>query len=334
MTGYYTQLPLVVFGATGLLSSDFVFMSCVERFSPHLVLQGSSQSRLQGLKDELEESGFGDLRITITTDIDEACSYGGYALYARSIRAAKQTREEMLLDNAPMAREVGISIRKQGARFERIVCVANPSDLIGLTLLVHSQLPETSVVSLSALDTLRFRRSLMRRLSVGADALEDAYTLGSHDQSMAILLDDVRVHGRTLTECGLSAEEIELLEKEVRFGGINIYKLRGHTAYQSPAVLCLRMLEADDATPFTFPSARYHHSERYPYCFGSLPTVIDSSGCRHTPIALSPNDLQRLDAAYQSIACQRDVLIGHGVLPPCSEWHDPLHQPAHLVTMK
>lgn len=334
MTTFYTQKPLVVFGATGLLSSDFIFMSCVERFSPCLVLQGGSVTRLQGLKDELEESGFGDLSITITTDIDEACSYGGYALYARSVRAAKQTREEMLLDNAPMAKEVGESIRRQGVTFERIVCVSNPSDLIGLTILVHSGQPESSVMSLSALDTLRFRRSLMRRFGVGEEALEDAYTLGSHDQSMAILVDDVKIKGRSLRDSGLSADEISVLESEVRFGGINIYKLRGHTAYQSPAVLCLRMLEADDRSPFLYPSARYHHSQRYPYAFGSLPTVIDSLGCRHLPIALTSADMMRLDIAYKSITDQRNVLIEHRIIPPTEEWSEILHQTSNLVTGK
>lgn len=329
---YFTRDPLVVFGATGLLSSDFIFMACVERFSPHVVLQGSDERRLQGLKDELDEAGFEGLRITTTTDIREAAAYGGYALYARSIRAAKQTREEMLIDNAPMAREVGEAIRESGATYHRVVCVSNPSDLVGLTLLVHSGLPTDAVISLSALDTLRFRRALRRRFGVDSDALTEVYTLGSHDQSMAVMLDMARVHGHTLSDMGLSADDRSAIEREVRHGGISIFKLRGHTSYQSPAVLCLRMLEATDAVPFIYPSARYHHSRRYPFTFGSLPTVIDSSGCRHCPIALSVQDLGRLDTAFGSIAGQRDILIGHGILPPTDEWASHLRQSDELVT--
>lgn len=331
MGTFFTQQPLVVFGATGLLSSDFVFLACVECFSPHIVLQGSNLSRLQGLQDEIEESGFDGIDVTITTDMDTACAYGGYALYARSVRATKQTREEMLLDNAPMAKEVGLSILRNGVSFKRVICVSNPSDLIGLTLLVHSRLSSDVVMSLSALDTLRFRRSLRRRLGVSDASLTNVWTLGSHDQSMALMFDEVRVHGSSLSEKGLLPNDLDAIDREVRYGGINIFKLRGHTAYQSPAILALRMLQSTDEHPFLYPTSRYHHSHRYPFVFGSLPSVITTSGCRHLPVALSRADLSRLDVAFRSISDQRDTLIHYGILPPTHEWPQSLHCHHELV---
>ena len=112
-----------------MLASELVFLNFVARFSSTVVLHSSSRTRLQGLKDEIEESGFDndELRILITTDDDEACSSGGHLFFAKSIRAEKQTREEMLLLNAPMAVSVGKAIARAERPIRRVVCVSNPS---------------------------------------------------------------------------------------------------------------------------------------------------------------------------------------------------------------
>ena len=82
--GYFTECPLVVIGATGRLSSELVFYALLQRFSRRLVLCGGSEERLQGLRDEIEESGFGDewgsLEIHTTLSMEEAVSEGGYLL--------------------------------------------------------------------------------------------------------------------------------------------------------------------------------------------------------------------------------------------------------------
>ena len=82
--GYFTERPLVVIGATGRLSSELVFYALLQRFSRRLVLCGGSEERLQGLKDEIEESGFGEIEIHTTLSMEEAVSEGGYLLFAKS----------------------------------------------------------------------------------------------------------------------------------------------------------------------------------------------------------------------------------------------------------
>lgn len=328
MKEYRTCEPLILFGATGMLASELVFLNFLYRFSSTIVLHSSSETRLQGLRDEIEESGFGndDLTIITTTDEQEACDYGGYLFFAKSVRAERQSREEMLLVNAPMAQSVAEAIRRAKRPIQRVVCVSNPSDLMGLILLVHSGLSPEQVVSLSALDTLRLRRSLMRRFDVKECEIDRAYTLGSHDNAMAPMLHSVRINGKSLSELGYDRADFQALYKEVRKAGINIYKLRGHTAYQSPSVLSLRMLVACDEEPFTLPFARYIHSDRYPYVFGALMGKIDSSGAHHTPTTIQKEDLHGLNLAFDSIAHQRELLIREGFLPAPETWRADLQE--------
>lgn len=327
---YFTDEPLIIFGSTGLLGSEFTFYASLARFSKQFILHGSDEGRLQGLKDELDEASLGTIDFSITTSVEEAISQGGYLFYSRSTRAKLQSRESMLLGNAPMAKELGEAIRQSSADIKRIVCVSNPSDLMGLSILVHSGLSPEKVMSLSALDTTRFRRSLSRRLGGIPDDYTTALTLGSHDMKMAPMLGNVRHKGKPLSDI-LSPQEQEQILKEVMYAGTVIYKLRGHTAYQSPAVLSLMMMMGNSTQPFILPAARYHHSTRYPYTFGALPTLIDDLGCRHIELTCTKEDAKRLDGAFESIALMRDKLIQENLLPSTNKWHEELQQIENLV---
>lgn len=327
---FFTNEPLVIFGSTGLLGSEFTFYAAMARFSKKFILHGSDEGRLQGLKDELEESALGEIDFTITTSVEEAVSHGGYIFYSRSTRAKLQSRESMLMGNAPMAKELGEAIRLAEAPIKRVVCVSNPSDLMGLSILIHSELSPEKVISLSALDTTRFRRALARILGGSPEEYPSAITLGSHDMKMAPMLGNVRHEGKRLVDI-LSTEEQEQILKEVMYAGTVIYKLRGHTAYQSPAVLSLMMMMGSDAQPFILPAARYHHSDRYPYVFGAFPTLIDDSGCKHIEVTCTQEDAERLDGAFGSIALMRDKLIQENLLPSTDKWGEELQNKENLV---
>ena len=318
---FKTDQPLVVFGATGLLGSQLIFMACADRFSPHLILHGSHLPRLEGLKAEILEAGFEGIEVTITTDTDEACKRGGYLFYSRSVQSGKQTREEMLLDNAPTAKETGLAIRKAPNPILRVICVSNPSDIIGLTLLIHSGLSPEQVFSISALDTTRYIRAMKEVLGVRREDMSGVYTLGSHDMSMAVMRDTVRIKGKAIdeyiSEGSMTEEDWAEIQNRVINGGRMVIKKRGHTAYQSPAYLGYQMLLASDESVFTYPSARYHNSELFPHCFLSLPTIIDSSGCHHEPAYYTDRDINALRQSYRSIRSLRDIAIEHGYLPGC-----------------
>ena len=327
---FKTDRPLIVFGATGLLGSQLVFMACADRFSPHLILHGSHLPRLEGLKAEILEAGFDGIEVTITTDTDEACRQGGYLFYSRSVQSGKQTREEMLLDNAPTAKETGLAIRKAPNSIHRVVCVSNPSDIIGLTLLIHSGLAPEQVFSISALDTTRYIRAIKEVLGIEREDMSGVYTLGSHDMSMAVMRDTVRIKGRSIDKCiseGLMTEEdwYEIQNRVVN-GGRMVIKKRGHTAYQSPAYLGYQMLLASDEAVFSYPSARYHNSSLFPHCFLSLPTIIDSKGCHHQRQSYTDRDIEALKCSYQSIRTLRDIAIEHGHLPNTALWEQKLQE--------
>lgn len=335
---FRTDLPLIVFGATGLLGSQLVFMACADRFSPHIILHGSHLPRLEGLRVEILEAGFEDIEVTITTDTDEACKRGGYLFYSRSVQSGKLTREEMLLDNAPTAKETGLAIRNAPSPILRIVCASNPSDIIGLSLLIHSGLAPEQVFSISALDTTRYIRAIKEVLGVEREDMSGVYTLGSHDTSMAVMRDTVHIKGKSIDECiseGIMTEDDwNEIQNRVVNGGRMVIKQRGHTAYQSPAYLGYQMLLASDDMVFSYPSSRYHNSELFPHCFLSLPTIIDNKGCHHQPLYYTERDIEALRLSYQSIRTLMDIATGHGYLPKIDQWDEKLQKRMDELILK
>ena len=186
--------------------------------------------------------------------IPEAVANGGISFSLKVVPGGAKTREEMLLQNAPFALEAGRAIANVKDKVTRVVCVSNPSDLMGLMLLVHSELHPEKVMSLSLLWILSgFAGLLKRRYMVKEDDLESVYTLGSHDTLMAPMLDMARIKGELLN---LSSGEKETIVSEVRRSGIGIYKQRGQTALPNPAIHCLRILMATDEHPFIVPNGK------------------------------------------------------------------------------
>ena len=90
---------------------------------------------------------------------------------------------------------------------------------------------------------------------------------------------------------------------------------------------------ATDREPFELPTARYHHSSRYPHTFGSLLTKIDSQGCHHLPTKLTARDGVALDGAFASIERMMQQLIKGGYLPDPGEWGCLLQREEELVEM-
>lgn len=322
-----SHLPLVVFGASGMLASQLVFLAEVDEWPSQIILHGSTMSRLQGVAEEMLDAGL-TIPLVLVTDFEEAISYGGNVLYATSVQSRAQTREAMLLQNAPTASRVGKLMSKYKSLIKRVVCVSNPSDLIGLTLLVNSGLPASAVMSLSALDTIRYRKHLSRYLDIPVEQIRNAWTLGSHDQSMAVMRDIVEINGTPLVDV-LQQKNIafEQIAKDVVFGGAQIIKLRGHTAYQSPAWLCYQMLRATDARAFTLPTARYINTPQCPHSYLSLPAVVGSGGCQHWSVRLSEWDRAAFNRSYSSVKGQMETLIKEGILPPITKWPEELREP-------
>ena len=319
---------LVVCGASGMLASQLIFLVCAEGYVRELVLHGSDLKRLRGVEEEIRDAGF-DLELTLTTDLREAVSSGGDIFYATSVRSGSLTREEMLLDNAPSARDTGMAIAEAEGSIHRVVCVSNPSDLVGLSILVHSRLHPEQVMSLSALDTMRYQKELIRALGIRRADILDGWTLGSHDESMAVMRDTPRINGKSLDqlihEGLLSESKYEEIRHGVVKGGARIIKLRGHTSYQSPAWLAYLMLRATDENPFSLPTARYLHTDGFEHIFLSLPGEIGSRGCFQESLEISKRDYEELKRSYASVREQRDILIENGLLPPIDQWREELH---------
>lgn len=321
---FKTNQPILIAGATGHIGSCFCFSSLIARLSSHLILYSRNEDKLIGLREELYETGLYPLRVDIITSLDQLKQLPKprYVLYSISSFFRKEsTREEMLHKNADLAVEFAEGFKPFVSNLKLMICVTNPVDAIGMLLYHHLGLSPEKICSLSALDTIRYRKYLGRKLNLGYDKLEDVYTLGSHDNQMAVMQSLSYINGKSISdfisEGVMTQNEFDEVVQQVILGGSFIIKHRGYTAFESPAYLILNMFIATlpGEQPFLLPSSRWSVDPLFPGVFIALKTVINESGVHQIQTTPKGEDRKRLDKSYKWLLTQKEQLIVKGYLP-------------------
>lgn len=314
---FITDQPLLIAGATGHIGSALAFMNLTARFSSHLLLYGRNETKLLGLQEDLYDTGIEGLRVDTLNCLDALPQNAlpVYVVYTLSERFERQARrEDMLHANAALTRDFACQMRPYSEQIKLLICVSNPADAMGFVLQHYTGLSPEKVCCLSALDTTRFRKQLSRAIQKPIGSLREVYTLGSHDDQMALMRNLSVVEGSSLSELveqgKLSLEDLEKVEEASVMGGRFIIRHRGYMTYESPAYLMLQMLQASvkGQKPFTLPASRLSEDPQYPGVFIALKTRIDETGVHQQVCELHGIDKERLEISYKSLKGQIDEL--------------------------
>jgi len=222
---------------------------------------------LEGAAEEIWHCGFPDARITFTTDIGEALQDAAFVISSGGApRKEGMTREDLLRGNCEIAKELGENLKRTSPDCKFCVVIFNPADITGLTVLVHSGLPQGRVTTLAALDSTRLQTALMQHFGVLPDEVTGCATYGGHGEKMAVFAGGIKVRGTALTEVlaggavdgrGMSADEWAAIQEHVRNGGARIIQLRGRSSFQSPAQQSIFMLRGYLGQPYDLPCGAY-----------------------------------------------------------------------------
>ena len=115
----------------------------------------------------MRQSGFGDVKITATTDAKEAFTNAKYIISSGGApRKEGMTREDLLAGNCKIAEELGMNIKEFCPDVKHVIIIFNPADLTGLVTLLYSGLKPNQVTTLAALDTTRLQSALAKKFGV------------------------------------------------------------------------------------------------------------------------------------------------------------------------
>lgn len=321
---FLTNEKLTIIGAAGMIGSNMVQSALMMGLTSEICLYDVFSP--EGVAEEMRQSGFGDVKITATTDAEEAFKNAKYIISSGGApRKAGMTREDLLAGNCKIAEELGQNIKKYCPDVKHVVIIFNPADLTGLVTLLYSGLKPSQVTTLAGLDSTRLQSALAKKFNVQQSKVTGCATYGGHGEQMAVFGSHVQIDGKPLTDligtAEFPAEEWEQMKVDVTKGGAKIIELRGRSSFQSPAYLSVEMIRsAMGGEKFNWPAGTYVHTDKYNNIMMAMKTTLDTTGCHYEVPTGTAEENAKLDASYEHLCKMRDELVTLNIVPPVSEW--------------
>lgn len=321
---FLTNDKLTIVGAAGMIGSNMVQTALMMGLTNDICLYDVFSP--EGVAEEMRQSGFGDVKITATTDVKEAFTNAKYIISSGGApRKAGMTREDLLKGNCEIAEGLGKNIKTYCPDVKHVVIIFNPADLTGLVTLLYSGLKPSQVTTLAGLDSTRLQSALAKRFNVQQSLVTGCATYGGHGEQMAVFGSHVKIDGKPLTDIigtpQFPAEEWEQMKTDVTKGGAKIIELRGRSSFQSPAYLSVEMIRSVmGGEKFNYPAGTYVKTDKYNHIMMAMDTTLDKNGCTFKVPTGTPEENAKLDASYEHLCKMRDELVTLNIVPPVSEW--------------
>ena len=320
---FLTNDKLVIVGAAGMIGSNMVQTALMMGLTNDICLYDVFSP--EGVAEEMRQSGFGDVKITATTDVKEAFTNAKYIISSGGApRKQGMTREDLLKGNCEIAEGLGKNIKAYCPDVKHVVIIFNPADLTGLVTLLYSGLKPGQVTTLAGLDSTRLQSALAKKFNVQQSEVTGCATYGGHGEQMAVFGSQVKIAGTPLTEIigtdAFSEAEWEQMKVDVTKGGAKIIELRGRSSFQSPAYLSVEMIRsAMGGEKFAWPVGTYVSTDKYDHIMMAMNTTLDATGCHYTVPQGTAEENDKLDASYEHLCKMRDELVTLNIVPHISE---------------
>lgn len=183
-----------------------------------------------------------DTRITGTNDYADTRDSDICVITAGLARKPGMSRDDLLAKNASIVGSV-TQLFAEGSPNAIIINVSNPLDTMTYTAFKASGFDPSRVMGMAGvLDTSRFRAFIAMELGVSIRDIK-AMLLGGHGDTMVPLPRYTMIGGTPLTNL-MPADKISAIVERTKFGGGEIVKLMGTSAWYAPGASATEMCEA------------------------------------------------------------------------------------------
>ena len=204
-------------------------------------------------------------------------------------RKPGMSRDDLIGTNAKIVKTVTENIIKYSPDCI-IIIVSNPLDVMTYQAHLTSKFPREKIMGMAGiLDTARFRAFIADELNISTKDIQ-ALLLGGHGDTMVPLPRYTTVSGIPVTEL-IDDKKLDAIIERTKFGGGELVKLMGTSAWYAPGSAAAQMVEAiikDQKRIFpvcTKLSGEYGIDD----CYLGVPVVLGSNGIEKV-IQLKLND--------------------------------------------
>lgn len=157
-------------------------------------------------------------------------------------RKPGMTRDDLIETNAGIVKSVTESVIKYSPD-AIIIIVSNPLDVMTYQAHLTSKFPRNKVIGMAGiLDTARYRAFIASELNVSPKEIQ-AILMGGHGDTMVPLPRYTTVAGIPVTEL-IPEDRLNAIIERTKFGGGELVKLMGTSAWYAPGSAAAQMVEA------------------------------------------------------------------------------------------
>jgi len=157
-------------------------------------------------------------------------------------RKPGMTRDDLIVTNAGIVKSVTENVVKHSPN-AIIIVVSNPLDVMTYQAHLTSGLHRNKVIGMAGiLDTARYRAFLAEALNVSGKEIQ-AILMGGHGDTMVPLPRYTTVAGIPVTEL-IEKDKLDAIIERTKFGGGELVKLMGTSAWYAPGSAAAQMVEA------------------------------------------------------------------------------------------
>jgi malate dehydrogenase len=185
---------------------------------------------------------FNTKTIGVTNDYEATANSNVVVITSGLPRKPGMSRNDLIEVNAGIVKEVTENLIKYSPN-TIIIVVSNPLDVMTYQAYTSAHLPRTKVMGMAGvLDTGRYRVFLADELNISPKDVQ-AILMGGHGDTMVPLPRYTTACGIPITEL-LSKEKIDAIVERTKFGGGELVKLMGTSAWYAPGAAAARMAES------------------------------------------------------------------------------------------
>ena len=157
-------------------------------------------------------------------------------------RKPGMTRDDLIETNAGIVKSVTENVAKYSPN-AIIIVVSNPLDVMTYQAHLTSGFSRNKVMGMAGiLDTARYRAFLAEELNVSGKEIQ-AILMGGHGDTMVPLPRYTTVAGIPVTEL-VAKDKLDAIIERTKFGGGELVKLMGTSAWYAPGAAAAQMVEA------------------------------------------------------------------------------------------